>query len=118
MVSFRFFYTLSMSLVNLLERTELFGVSQEIRKQLSLALSDLITLVAAVATHYHKAISDASSESVSINLYSAFAGPIQAFHERCDKITESMWRYQLLVGQMDAEAGESVTSDRSLSDDF
>jgi hypothetical protein len=118
MVSFRFFYTLSMSLVNLLERTELFGVSQEIRKQLSLALSDLITLVAAVATHYHRAISDASSESVSINLYSSFAGQIKAFHERCDKITESMWRYQLLVGHMDAEAGEFVASDCPLSYDF
>ena len=105
-----------MSLVNLLERTELFGASQEIRNQLPMALSNLITLVAAVAMHCRKAISDDSSESV--NLCSEFAGLINAFHERCDKITESMWRYQLLVGHMDAEAGELVASDPPLSYDF
>jgi hypothetical protein len=106
MTSFRFFYTLSMSLVNLLERTELFSVAQEIREQLVLALLDLVTLVASVATHFHQAIREASTESVSVNIYSTFSGQIRAFHDRCERIAESMWSYQLLVDNQNADAGK------------
>ncbi|KAI1854293.1 hypothetical protein JX266_001434 [Neoarthrinium moseri] len=110
MTSLGFFYSISMSLVNLLERTEMFGVSQVIREQLVLALADLVTLVASVATHFHKAISGDSDESISINIYSNFSGQIRAFEERCEKIAESMWRHQLLVDNLDAEAVSDVKS--------
>ena len=106
MVSFGFFYTMSMSLVNLLERTELFSVSQDIREQLVLALSDLVTLVASVATHFHKAIRGASTASVSIDIYTTFSGQIKTFQERCEKIAESVWRHQLLAEGLDAERGK------------
>lgn len=108
MVAFGFFYTMSMSLVNLLERTELFSVSQDIREQLVLALSDLTTLVASVATHFHKAILGASTTSVfSIDIYATFSGQIKTFQERSEKIAESMWRHQLLAENLDAERGNS-----------
>ncbi|KAI0151435.1 NACHT domain protein [Pestalotiopsis sp. NC0098] len=106
MISFGFFYSISMSLVNLLERTELFSVSQDIREQLVLALSDLVNLVASVATHFHKTIHDASTTattSVSVNMYSSFSGQIKAFRDRCEKIGTAMWRHQLITNNMDAD---------------
>lgn len=112
MISFGFFYSISMSLVNLLERTELFSVSQEIREQLVLALSDLVTLVASVATHFHKAIQDASTASVSVNMYSSFSDQIKAFHERCEKIAQSMWRHQLLVDNLDTDKGKIISGSK------
>lgn len=107
MVSFGFFYSISMTLLNLLERTELFSVSQEIQEQLTLALSDLVTLVAGVSTHFHQAISGMTTASVSVNLYRTFPGQIQTFHSRCEKIAESMWRHQLLRENLDGDKGNA-----------
>jgi hypothetical protein len=108
MISFGFFYSTSMKLGNLLERTELFSVSQEIREQLVLALADLVTLVASVSMHFHKAILGLTTASISIDLYKAFPGQIQTFRDRCDKISESMWRHQLLRENLDLEKGTSL----------
>ncbi|KAF4154643.1 hypothetical protein CNMCM6069_009043 [Aspergillus lentulus] len=103
MVSFGFFYSTSMKLGNLLERTELFSVSQEIREQLVLALADLVTLVASVSMHFHKAILGLTTASISIDLYKTFPGQIQTFRDRCEKISEAMWRHQLLRENLDLE---------------
>ncbi|KAH8649375.1 NACHT domain protein [Xylariales sp. PMI_506] len=108
MISFGFFYSMSVPLVNLLERTELFSVSQDIREQLVLALSDLVTLVASVSTHFHKAIRNLTTSSLSINIYGTFPGEIKAYMERCEKTTESMWRHQLLKENMDASKVSEV----------
>ena len=105
MILFGFLYINSIPLVNLLEQTELFGVSQEIQEQLCQALSDLVTLVASVAMHFHAAIHDASTQSVSINIYSTFSSQIKTFHDRCAAIAQSMWRHQVLAGDMDPDAG-------------
>ncbi|KAL2167582.1 hypothetical protein VTG60DRAFT_1093 [Thermothelomyces hinnuleus] len=117
MTALRFFYTISMPMVNLLERTELFNVSKEIQEQLILALSDLVGLVGSVATHFRKTIEDAISKPdasgkldtsstpiSSFNLYSTFSEPIRTFRVRCERIGEIMWRYQLVMAKLDAEA--------------
>lgn len=108
MISFGFFYSTSSALVNLLERTELFSVSQEIKEQLILALADLVTLVASVSTHYHKAIRGLTTASVSVNIYDTFPGQIQAFRERCGRISEAMWRHQLAKENIDTERGKDI----------
>lgn len=108
MVLFGFLYISSMPLANLLERTELFGVSQEILEQMYLALSDLVTLIASVATHFHQAIRDMSTQSVSISIYSTFSAQIKSFHERCEGIAQSMWRHQVLAGDIEPEAGMAL----------
>ncbi|KAL2826663.1 hypothetical protein BDW59DRAFT_179378 [Aspergillus cavernicola] len=87
MASFGFFYSISMSLANLLERTELFNVTQEIQEQLLFALSDLVSLVARVSTYFHKA--------------------------RCERIAESMWRHQLLRENLDGARVSEVKAIRS-----
>ncbi|KKK18723.1 hypothetical protein AOCH_002404, partial [Aspergillus ochraceoroseus] len=113
MVSFGFFYTISMSLGNLLERTELFGITREVQEQLTLALSDLVTLVASVSTYFHKAIRGMTTASVSINLYRTFPGQINTFQQRCEKIAESMWRHQLLRENIDGDRVSEIRVIRS-----
>ncbi|CAL5872401.1 uncharacterized protein PFLUO_LOCUS6665 [Penicillium psychrofluorescens] len=113
MTSFGFFYSTSSTLVNLLERTELFSVSQEIKEQLILALADLVTLVASVSTHFHKAIRKLTTASISVNIYDTFPGQIQSFRERCGKIAESMWRHQLSKENIDTDRVAVVQSVRS-----
>lgn len=105
MSTFGFFHSTSVGLANLLERTELFGVSQEIREQLVLALTDLVTLVASVATHFHKAISGMTTAAASIDIYEVFATQIHTFSDRCEKIAESMWRHQLWRENFEGEKG-------------
>ncbi|GIC93466.1 uncharacterized protein Aud_009954 [Aspergillus udagawae] len=92
---FGFFYRCSTSLENLLHRTELFMVSQDIKDQLILALADLVTLVVGVATHCHHSLGSVSSGSVSIDIYSAFSASIESFRARCGHVSEMMWRHQL-----------------------
>ncbi|KAK8036484.1 hypothetical protein PG991_001621 [Apiospora marii] len=112
--SLGFFYSISTTLADLLERTETFRVSQEIREHLVLAMTDLVTVVASVATHFYKAIRTASDESVSVNIYSAFAEPIKTFRDRCDRIAEAMWRHQLMAHDMGgAQAVADVKSVKS-----
>ncbi|KAL2833125.1 hypothetical protein BJY01DRAFT_253617 [Aspergillus pseudoustus] len=113
MISFGFFYSISIPLANLLERTELFTVTQEVQEQLILALSDLVTLVASVSTHFHKAIRGLTTASVSVNIYRTFPGQIQTFQQRCEKIAESMWRHQLLRDNLDGDKVSEVKSIRS-----
>lgn len=94
MIAFGLFYNMSIPLVNLLQRTELFSLSHEIREQLVLALSDLISLVASVATHFRKAIG-ATTTSVFVDVYATFTVQIKAFWERCGKTSDLMWQQQL-----------------------
>lgn len=94
-----------MPFLNLLERTELFNVSQEIRDLLILAMGDLVTLVARVSTHFHKALNDIGTTPISIDIYSTFGDEIQTFHQRCVKITESLWRHQLLRENVEGSRG-------------
>ncbi|EED17341.1 NACHT domain protein [Talaromyces stipitatus ATCC 10500] len=111
-ISFGFFYSISMVLVNLLERTELFAVSQEIKEQLVLALTDLVTLVASVSTYFHKALRGLTKPIISVNIYGTFSGQIESFRSRCDKISEAMWKHQLLKDDLDGERVSEVKSIR------
>ena len=105
MISFGLFYNMSGSLANLLERTEMFSVSQEIREKLVMALSDLVTLVASVSTHFHKAISGLTSSSVSLSIYSIFPKQIKAFVDRCEETAEAMWKHQIMKEGMEPDKG-------------
>ncbi|KAJ5589423.1 hypothetical protein N7537_012101 [Penicillium hordei] len=113
MASFGFFYSTSSTLVDLLERTELFAVSQTIKDQLVEALADLVSLVAHVSTHFHQSIYALSDGSISINIYETFNGQIESFRGRCAKISDSMWRHQLVQESKDPENVAVVKSVRS-----
>ncbi|KAL3471075.1 hypothetical protein BJX99DRAFT_263600 [Aspergillus californicus] len=116
MASFGFFYNISISLVNLLERTELFTVTREIQEELIFAFSDLVSLVASVSTHFHKAVrgmTTAGTDSIWINIYGAFPGPIQNFQQRCERIAESMWKHQFIRENIEGDRVSEVKTIRS-----
>ncbi|KAL4746942.1 hypothetical protein BDW72DRAFT_206899 [Aspergillus terricola var. indicus] len=92
---FSFFYQCSFALENLLGRAELFTVSHSIKDQVILALADLVTLVVGIATQFHKSLSELQSGSVTIDIHSTFAGPIESFRTRCEHVSELMWKHQL-----------------------
>ncbi|EAU33781.1 conserved hypothetical protein [Aspergillus terreus NIH2624] len=119
-VSFGFFYSTSMTLANLLERAELFVVTQEIRDQLVLALGDLVTLVASVSSHFHKAVREMNRKRIHIDIYRTFPSQIQTFRQRCEKIAIAMWRHQLLRDNVDGDRVSEVQSIRSwlTADDY
>ncbi|KFA51835.1 hypothetical protein S40293_04090 [Stachybotrys chartarum IBT 40293] len=110
MISFGFFYNMSLSLANLLERIELFTVSQDIREQLVLALSDLVTLVASVATRFHNATRGLAVASISVDIHSTFPNEIKSFVERCNKTAEAMWRHQLVKEGIDVSQASAIKS--------
>ncbi|KAL5041355.1 hypothetical protein BDW71DRAFT_217918 [Aspergillus fruticulosus] len=92
---FSFFYQCSVALENLLGRAELFTVSHNIKDQVTLALADLVTLVVGIATQFHKSLSELQSGTVTIDIHSTFAGPIESFRTRCEHVSELMWKHQL-----------------------
>ncbi|OQD60485.1 hypothetical protein PENPOL_c023G04743 [Penicillium polonicum] len=103
---FGFFYCCSDGLGNLLDRTELFVVSSDIKDQLILALADLVTLVVCVARHFHRSL--LASELVSIDIYSTFPGPIDSFRGRCEHVSELMWRHQLTREGFDGDKAVGI----------
>ncbi|KAJ6094471.1 hypothetical protein N7467_001984 [Penicillium canescens] len=113
MASFGFFYSTSSTLVNLLERTELFTVSGEIKEQLVDALADLVTLVASVSTTFHKSIDEIAEQSISINIYEKFSTELETFRDRCASISDAMWRHQLVQEHRDPEDVKVVKAIRT-----
>jgi hypothetical protein len=101
-----------MTLANLLERAELFVVTQEIRDQLVLALGDLVTLVASVSSHFHKAVREMNRKRIHIDIYRTFPSQIQTFRQRCEKIAIAMWRHQLLRDNVDGDRGGFIPDRR------
>lgn len=98
-----------MGLGNLLDRAELFIVSQNIKDQLILALADLVTLVVGVATHFLDSLGQLESGSVSIDIYSTFAAPIEIFRTRCEYVAELMWSHQLAQEGVDTKGKLNLT---------
>lgn len=96
-----------MTLLNLLERSELFTVNQEISEQLVLALGDLVTLVASVSTLFHKTIQRASTTPVSIDIRRTFSTQIRTFSQRCEAVSISMWKHQLSQEKVEGCGGAS-----------
>lgn len=75
-----------------------------------------MTLVAGVATHFHKALRGLSSAPVSINIETAFDSQIEVFNSRCDKITDAMWRHSLIKDDLDQNRGENPNFERVSND--
>ncbi|EAW15289.1 uncharacterized protein ACLA_059560 [Aspergillus clavatus NRRL 1] len=105
---FGFLYRISTGLDNLLDRTELFNVSQTIKDQLVLALTDLVSLVVSVATQFHQSIDSLTLGSVSIDIYSTSSTLIESFRSRCEQVGELIWRHQLSEAGLEDQKSISV----------
>ncbi|KAI2899032.1 hypothetical protein CBS63078_7386 [Aspergillus niger] len=108
---FGFFYRCSTGLGNLLDRTELFDVSKDIKDQLILALADLVTLVAGVAGHFNRALQN--SKTVEIDIYHQFSDSLSSFHSRCETVSDLMWRHQLVREGLNGDKVTEIKTIRS-----
>lgn len=111
--SFGFFFKCSLDLIAMLDRVELFNASFDINEQLVLAYADLVTLVSDIALQFYQAIRAPSKSGVSIDIYAVFAGTIESFQNRRDKIIESMWKYQLSQANVEIDSVASIKTLRS-----
>jgi hypothetical protein len=111
--SFGFFFKCSLDLIAMLDRVELFNASFDINEQLVLAYADLVTLVSDIALQFYQAIRAPSKSGVSIDIYAVFAGTIESFQNRRDKIIESMWKYQLSQANVEIDSVTSIKTLRS-----
>ncbi|KAJ5102457.1 hypothetical protein N7532_002986 [Penicillium argentinense] len=112
MIPFSFFYETSSELEKVSRSAEVI-INQEVKDQLSFALFDLLSLVAEVSTYFHRAISDFTSSSVSIDIRDTFTAQIEQFKSRCVKVTLAVARHVLVKEGVDPERVHIVNKIRS-----
>ena len=78
-------------------------MSKDIKDQLILALADLVTLVAGVASHFNRALQN--SQTVEIDIYHQFSESLSSFHSRCEAVSNLMWRHQLVREGLNGDKG-------------
>ncbi|KAK7188148.1 nacht domain protein [Paraphaeosphaeria sporulosa] len=106
--AFAVFYKLSLSFSTIHQRVELLAptATTDVREQLSLMYTDLLSLVVDVAITFYKAVKGMSTSSVSIDIFETFGDTIDSFHMRRKQIVESLWNSQI-EGQ-GLEVGERI----------
>ncbi|KAJ4301643.1 hypothetical protein N0V90_003736 [Kalmusia sp. IMI 367209] len=119
--AFAVFYKFSLSFSSLLHRSELLATTSDVREQLCLMYTDLLSLVVDVAVTFYRAVKGTllsvydeaftdllgmSSSSVNIDIFEAFGDTIDSFHSRQAKIVESIWNYQ--IDNEGLETGEAI----------
>ncbi|KAJ9627256.1 hypothetical protein H2203_003718 [Taxawa tesnikishii (nom. ined.)] len=90
-----FFYKCSLSVSSLLNRSGLLSVVSETQEQLCLMYTDLLTLVVEVSIRFYKTVHGMLSSEVSLDMHEVFGDTIETFRSRQDKITETLWSYQI-----------------------
>ena len=112
-----------MSFSSVLHRSELLAASSEIREQICLLYTDLITLVVDVAVKFYKTVngtlapirqmSSASANSVgmtsgsaNLDIFELFGETIETFRGRQNTVIELIWQSQ--IENEDFEEGEAI----------
>ncbi|KAI9044696.1 tetratricopeptide repeat protein [Aspergillus affinis] len=106
-IALNFFYSQSTQLETLGRAANLYG-NAEINEGLVLVMADLVTLVAAVSTHFYQAILGMSSERISLNIQDTFSGQIRSFRNRCEGVKMAMSKHQLLEANGGIKGVESI----------
>ncbi|KAF1964590.1 hypothetical protein BU23DRAFT_492067 [Bimuria novae-zelandiae CBS 107.79] len=106
--AFAFFYKFALSFSAILRRAELFSSSAtaEVKEQLCLMYTDLLSLVVDVAITFYKAVKGMSTSYVSIDIFETFGDTIDSFHSRQEKIIECLWKTQ--IDRQGLDAGEAL----------
>jgi hypothetical protein len=111
-----------MSFSSVLHRSELLAASSEIREQICLLYTDLITLVVDVAVKFYKTVNgmfapirqtpSASANSVgmsgsaNLDIFELFGETIETFRGRQNTVIELIWQSQ--IENEDLEEGEAI----------
>lgn len=105
----------------MLHRSELLAATPEIREQLCLLYTDLITLVVDVAIGFYKTVNGRrvsyhiklalnppgmTSGSVSLDIFDTFSDTIQTFRRRQNDVVALIWDYQ--IGNENSEESECM----------
>jgi hypothetical protein len=93
--AFAVFYKLALSFSSILHRSELLAATSDVREQLCLMYTDLLSLVVEVSIAFYRAVKGMTSTSVIIDIYQTFGDTIESFHSRQSKIVELIWNYQI-----------------------
>ncbi|KAF1945315.1 NACHT domain-containing protein [Clathrospora elynae] len=104
--AFSVFYKFAMSFSSVLHRSELLSASSEIREQICLLYTDLISLVTDVAIKFYKTANGMTSGSASLDIFELFGETIETFRTRQNTVIELIWESQ--IENEDFEEGEAL----------
>ena len=111
-----------LSFSSVLHRSELLAATPEIREQLCLLYTDLISLVVDVSIRFYKAVNGKShqfakipanvigmtSSSVSLDIFEVFSDTIETCRTRQKMVVELIWTAQIESEKLEDGEGMSV----------
>ncbi|KAF2036681.1 hypothetical protein EK21DRAFT_105994 [Setomelanomma holmii] len=104
--AFSVFYKFAMSFSSVLHRSELLSATSEVREQLCLLYTDLLSLVVDVAIRFYKTVNGMTSGSVSLDIFELFGDTIEIFRTRQNAVIEIIWDSQ--IDNEEFEEGEAL----------
>ncbi|OAK96279.1 hypothetical protein IQ06DRAFT_229985 [Phaeosphaeriaceae sp. SRC1lsM3a] len=104
--AFSVFYKFAMSFSSVLHRSELLAATPEIREQLCLLYTDLLSLVVDVAVRFYKTVHGMTAGTVSLDIFELFGETIEAFRTRQNSVIELIWDSQ--IENEEFEEGEAL----------
>jgi hypothetical protein len=93
--AFSVFYKFALSFSSALQRSELLAGTSEIREQLCLLYTDLLSLVVDVSIRFYKTANGMTSGSVTLDIFDIFGDTIETFRTRRDTVVELIWQHQI-----------------------
>ncbi|KAF1911127.1 hypothetical protein BDU57DRAFT_462289 [Ampelomyces quisqualis] len=104
--AFSVFYKFAMSFSSVLHRSELLAATSEIREQLCMLYTDLLSLVVDVSIRFYKTVHGMTAGSVSLDIFELFGDTIESFRTRQNSVIELIWDSQ--IENEDFEEGEAL----------
>ncbi|KAJ4371534.1 hypothetical protein N0V83_004753 [Neocucurbitaria cava] len=93
--AFSVFYKFAMSFASVLQRSELLAATPEIRENLCLLYTDLISLVVNVGIKFYKTVNGMTSGRASLDIFELFGETIDTFRTRQNTVIELIWDSQI-----------------------
>ncbi|KAF2715445.1 NACHT domain-containing protein [Pleomassaria siparia CBS 279.74] len=93
--AFSVFHKFAMSFSSVLRRSELLAATPEIREQLCLLYTDLLSLVVDVAVRFYKTVNGMTSGHVSLDIFELFGDTIDSFRTRQNSVIDLVWDSQI-----------------------
>ncbi|KAL5118848.1 hypothetical protein ACEQ8H_003170 [Pleosporales sp. CAS-2024a] len=106
--AFSVFYKFAMSFSSVLHRSELLSATSEIREQLCMLYTDLLSLVVDVAVRFYKTVHGMTAGSVSLDIFELFGETIESFRTRQNSVIELIWDSQIENGEFEEDEALDV----------
>jgi hypothetical protein len=107
--AFSVFYKFSLSFSKVLHRSELLAATSDVREQLCLLYTDLLSLVVDVSIRFYKTANGMTSGSVSLDIFELFGETIEAFRTRQNTVVELIWDSQIQGEDFEDGEGKQVS---------